>query len=102
LYYLEGPVDGLFLLGSRLKAQRLQRNETQKLFAARIGVSVPTLGKMERGDSSVAMGHWVSALRVLGREDDLRYLLAPREDLFTQYEKQQQLDKRQRASRNRP
>ncbi len=86
-------------LGLRLKTERLQRNESQKTFAARIGVSIPTLNKMERGDSSVAIGHWVSALRVLGREGDLQHLLAPQEDLFKQYEKQQQLKNRQRASR---
>ena len=94
-------MDGLIPLGSRLKTERLQRNESQKTFAARIGVSVPTLNKMERGDSSVAIGHWVSALRVLGREGDLQHLLAPQEDLFKQYEKNQQLNNRQRASRKR-
>lgn len=95
-------MDKLSALGARLKAERLQKNESQKIFAARIGVSVPTLTKMEKGDSSVAIGHWTAALRVLGREDDLQSLLAPREDLFKQYEKQQTFYKRQRASRNRP
>ena len=87
----------LISLGSRLKTERLQRNESQKTFAARIGVSIPTLNKMEKGEYSVAIGHWVSALRVLGREEDLQHLLAPHEDLFRQYE-EQQLNRR-RASR---
>lgn len=95
-------MDELPALGARLKAERLQKNESQKIFAARIGVSVPTLTKMEKGDSSVAIGHWTAALRVLGRENDLQSLLSPREDLFKQYEKQQQAPSRQRASRNRP
>ena len=91
----------LAALGTRLKAERLQKNEIQKVFAARIGVSVPTLTKMEKGDSTVSVGHWAAALRVLGREKDLQHLLAPSEDLFERYEKQQQPKSRQRASRKR-
>ena len=91
-------MDELSALGVRLKAERLQKNESQKNFAVRIGVSVPTLNKMEKGDPTVSVGHWVSALRVLSREKDLQMLLSPEEDLFKQYEKQS-LSNRQRASR---
>ena len=94
-------MDELSALGTRLRAERLQRNETQKTFAARIGVSVPTLTKMEKGDSSVSIGHWATYLRILGREKELQCLLAPQEDLFKQYEKQQQRAIRQRASRKK-
>jgi len=97
-----GVMDELATLGTRLKAERLQKNETQKIFASRIGVSVPTLTKMEKGDPTVSVGHWAAALRVLGRENDLQQLLAPPEDLFKRYEKQQQSNSRQRASRKRP
>lgn len=97
-----GIMDELSALGTRLKAERLQKNETQKIFAARIGVSVPTLTKMEQGDPSVSLGHWVAALRVFGREKDLQLLLSPQDDLFKQYEKQQQRKNRQRASRKQP
>jgi len=94
-------VDELSVLGARLKAERLQKNETQKTFAARVGVSIPTINKMEKGDPSVSIGHWAAALRVLGREKDLQLLLSPQEDLFTRYEKQQLMNNRQRASRKR-
>jgi len=95
-------VDELSALGARLKTERLQKNETQKNFAARIGVSVPTLNKMEKGEPSVSVGHWASALRILGRDKDIQHLLSPQEDLFKRYEKQQQATSRQRASRKRP
>jgi len=36
-------------LGARLRRQRLKRNESQAVFASRIGVSIPTLHKMESG-----------------------------------------------------
>ena len=90
--------DSLKALGNRLREERLRRNETQKIFAARIGVSVPTLYKMESGDHRVQLGHWAVALDLLGCRDDLNQLLNPKESLFTKYE-QAQKPKRRRASR---
>ena len=92
--------ESLKALGERLREERLRRNETQQMFAARIGTSVPTLLKMEAGDHRVQMGFWVAALDVLGRESDLNHLLAPQDDLFAKYE-QAQKSRRQRASRRK-
>jgi transcriptional regulator with XRE-family HTH domain len=69
-------------LGDRLRAERLARNESQTRFAARIGVSVPTLRRMEQGDASAQIGHWFTALTLLGRIADAEVLLAPRYSLF--------------------
>jgi len=88
-------------LGSRLRAERLRRNETQALFAARIGVSVPTLRKMESGDPTVMVGYWSTALEVLDRAGDLDAILAEPEDLFAKYE-QLKAPSRRRASRRVP
>lgn len=85
-------------LGARLREERLQRNETQQVFASRIGVSIPTYGKMEHGDPSVQIGQWAVALDILGQVGDLDHLLTPTEDLFAQYEQSQKI-KRHRASR---
>lgn len=90
--------DSLKALGARLREERLRRNETQKVFASRIGVSVPTLYKMESGDHRVQLGHWAVALDLLGHAEDLDRLLMPKENLFAKYE-QTQKPKRQRASR---
>jgi transcriptional regulator with XRE-family HTH domain len=87
-------------LGSRLRAERLRRNETQAMFAARIGVSVPTLRKMEAGDPTVMVGYWSIALDVLDRAGDLDAFLAEPEDLFAKYE-QKKAPERRRASRKR-
>jgi transcriptional regulator with XRE-family HTH domain len=88
-------------LGSRLRGERLRRNETQALFAARIGVSVPTLRKMEAGDPTVLVGYWSAALEVLDRAGDMDAILAAPEDLFVKYE-QMQTPSRRRASRRAP
>lgn len=85
-------------LGDRLRAERLARNESQTRFAARLGVSVPTLRRMEQGDASAQIGHWFSALTLLGRIADAEALLTPRYSLF---DAAAQADKpaRQRARR---
>lgn len=86
-------------LGSRLRGERLRRNEAQAKFAARIGVSVPTLRKMESGDPTVLVGYWTLALDVLGRAGDLDAILAEPEDLFARFDRVKDAPRR-RASRS--
>ena len=88
-------------LGSRLREERIRRNETQALFAARIGVSVPTLRKMEAGDPAVLIGYWTTALEILDRAADLDAILAAPEDLFAKYERLN-APARRRASKRLP
>jgi transcriptional regulator with XRE-family HTH domain len=87
-------------LGRRLKEVRLEKDDTQQEFASRVGISVPTLRKMEKGDPHVSIGLWIEALWLLDRLSDLDQVLAPRESLFDQYEKTTKL-KRQRASKRK-
>ncbi len=86
-------------LGKRLQTLRLERNERQADFAARLGVSVPTLRKIEQGDPTVAIGTCVDAFWLLDRLDDLNSVLAPKESLFDQWSKQQKPKSRKRASK---
>lgn len=58
-------------LGQRLKAARLRRELTTVLFAERVGISRDTLNRLEKGDSTIALGTYLRALRVLGLERDL-------------------------------
>jgi transcriptional regulator with XRE-family HTH domain len=85
-------------LGARLRTERLRRNDTQSVFSARIGVSAPTLRKMESGDATVLIGHWLSALDILDRSGDLDSILAAPEDLFEKYDRMK-APSRKRASR---
>jgi len=86
-------------LGLRLKNARLERNDSQKEFAVRIGVSIPTLYKMEQGHPSVSMGAWVKALSMLGRLEDMDQLIGLKESLFARYEALEKVKNRQRAKR---
>lgn len=89
-------------LGERLKTERLCRNETQAVFAARLGVSIPTLHKMEQGSPAVMIGYWGRAMDILDHTDDWDKLLEPRENLFEKYERLHASPVRQRASRRKP
>jgi transcriptional regulator with XRE-family HTH domain len=87
----------LLQLGARLRRARLALDEPQARFAARLGVSVPTLRRMERGDATSQIGHWVAALDALDRLDDLNRLLETRPSLFDEATPART---RQRARRN--
>jgi transcriptional regulator with XRE-family HTH domain len=87
-------------LGERLKDFRLKRNEPQIRFAARRGVSIPTLRKLEKGDPTVAAGAWAQALWVLGRVGDLDRLLKEEKDLFERLDRGRN-KKRRRASKGK-
>lgn len=68
-------------LGEHLAIARKRRKESQRAWAQRIGVSVPTLIRMEQGDASVGMGVYASALWLMGRVQALPDVAAPAADL---------------------
>lgn len=72
------------------------------VFAARIGVSVPTLRSMERGAPTVHIGAWTNALWALDRLDDVAAVLAPRESLLDRARAQQAHVRRRAYARRRP
>lgn len=69
-------------LGDRLCEWRIKAEKTQEDFAARIGASVPTLRRMEKGDPNTAIKYWVEAIAVLGRTKDIQDLLRGQRSLF--------------------
>ncbi len=89
----------LYRLGRQLRELRLERNDRQSDFAARLGVSIPTLRKLERGDPTVAIGTWVDAVWLVGRLEQLTKVLEPRSSLFDQWEAQHKSATRKRASK---
>lgn len=72
----------LKLLGERLRDWRIRANQTQEDFAARIGVSMPTLRRMENGDPNTAIRYWAVAIELLGRIKDIHDLLREQRSLF--------------------
>jgi transcriptional regulator with XRE-family HTH domain len=68
-------------LGENLALTRQRRNESQRAWASRLSVSVPTLIRMEKGDPSVGMGVYATALWLMGRHAALPEVAAPAQDL---------------------
>ena len=89
----------LIQLGRRLKEARLARNESQELFAQRLGMTRQSYSRMEKGSPQTLIGNWLAASSILGRLDDWKDILAEKEDLFARYEKKS--SKRQRAGGKR-
>lgn len=67
-------------LGENLAIARTRRRESQRVWAKRLGVSIPTLIRMERGDPGVGAGIYVTALWLIGRSSALAELAAPGQD----------------------
>ena len=67
-------------LGENLAVARKRRREPLKAWAQRIGVSDPTLMRMEKGDPSVSMAVYATALWLMGRSQVLADLAAPEHD----------------------
>ena len=68
-------------LGANLSIARKRRKESLKAWAGRIGVSEPTLSRMEQGDPGVAVGTYATALWLIGRAQAIPELAAPQLDL---------------------
>jgi hypothetical protein len=70
-------------LGSHLAVARVRRKEslaTRATRAKRIGVSIPTLMRLESGDPSVSMGIYATALWLIGRDGELARIASPEHD----------------------
>ncbi len=64
-------------LGADLAVARLRRKESLKTWAHRMGVSVPTLQRLESGDPAVGIGIVATALWLIQRDAELGKLAAP-------------------------
>ena len=67
-------------LGADLAVARLRRKESLKTWAQRMGVSVPTLQRLEAGDPAVGLGIVATALWLIRRDGELGKLAAPEHD----------------------
>jgi transcriptional regulator with XRE-family HTH domain len=71
-----GHARQLAALGQRLRAARLRRKLTQAMLAERVGVTAPTIRKLENGDASTSMSVVMRALAVLGLAHDVDRIAA--------------------------
>jgi transcriptional regulator with XRE-family HTH domain len=72
--------EALRKFGENLAIARSRRKESQRTWAKRLGVSIPTLIRMEQGEPSVSIGIYATALWLLGRIQALPELADPEHD----------------------
>lgn len=89
-------------LGARLRRARIERNDSMKVFAARIGASEGTVRDMERGARTVQVGTWLNALAALDRLEDVSGVLEQRESLIDRARKADARKPRARAYARKP
>jgi transcriptional regulator with XRE-family HTH domain len=95
---IEAVSEVLSELGNRLRAARIERNDTMEVFAQRLGVSIGTVRAMERGAPTVQVGVWLNALWILNQLDAITHVLEPKESLLDRIRAQEKR-RRQRASK---
>jgi transcriptional regulator with XRE-family HTH domain len=66
IHYLPRTIEAAELLGTQIRIGRLERRWTVQELAERIGISVVTLRKIERGDPSVGLGVAFEAATLTG------------------------------------
>jgi hypothetical protein len=66
--------------GTDLAVTRLRRKESLKTWAKRMGVSIPTLQRLEAGDPAVGIGIVATALWLIKRDGELGQIAAPEHD----------------------
>jgi len=88
-------------LGQDIKDARLRRRITAALLAERANISPRTLSKIERGDSTVAIGSYVAVLFSLRMIDRFADIADARHDRTGIELMQEQLPKRVRIPREK-
>ncbi|MCB8746694.1 hypothetical protein LHU53_07210 [Rhodoferax sp. U2-2l] len=68
------------LLAQNIVIARKRRKETQAQWAKKLGVSQPTMARIERGDPAVAMASYVMCMWLINPDCSLADLIAPQHD----------------------
>ena len=79
--YPQAVLQQIALLAQHIVVARKRRKETQAQWAQRLGVSQPTMARIERGDPSVSMASYVMCMWLINQAHGLADLIAPQNDL---------------------
>ena len=78
--YPQAVLQQIALLAQNIVIARKRRKETQAQWAQRLGVSQPTMARIERGDPSVSMASYVMCMWLINQAQGLADLIAPAQD----------------------
>ena len=73
-------IAGLKEIGQALRTARLRRRQSAAEVAARVGVSLPTFRKLERGDPTVSLGTFATTAWILGLLPGFQAAVRPEND----------------------
>jgi DNA-binding XRE family transcriptional regulator len=78
--YPQAVIKQIELLAQNIVIARKRRKETQAQWARKLGVSQPTMARIERGDPSVAMASYVMCMWLINQASGLADLISPQKD----------------------
>ena len=78
--YPQAVIQQIELLAQNIVVARKRRKETQAQWARRLGVSQPTMARIEKGDPSVAMASYVMCMWLINPACSLADVIAPQND----------------------
>jgi DNA-binding XRE family transcriptional regulator len=78
--YPQAVIQQIEWLAQNIVIARKRRRETQAQWAKKLGVSQPTMARIERGDPAVAMASYVMCLWLITPALGLADLIAPQND----------------------
>jgi DNA-binding XRE family transcriptional regulator len=78
--YPQAVLQEIERLAQNIVVARKRRGESQLQWARKLGVSQPTMARIERGDPSVAMASYVMCLWLINQTVGLADLVAPAND----------------------
>ena len=78
--YPQAVIQQIERLAQNIVIARKRRKETQAQWAKRLGVSQPTMARIERGDPAVAMASYVMCMWLIHPTAALSDLIAPSQD----------------------
>lgn len=79
--YPRAVIQQIEQLAQNIVIARKRRKETQAQWSQRLGVSQPTMARIERGDPSVAMVSYVMCMWLVNQAQGLADLVAPQNDM---------------------
>ena len=78
--YPQAVLQQIELLAQNIVIARKRRGESQAQWAKKLGISQPTMARIERGDPSVAMASYVMCMWLINQAGGLAELIAPQND----------------------
>jgi len=96
LYEVEAQ---LTVLGDRVRTARLRRRWSTEELATRAGVERRTISRLEKGDSGVGLGLFLTVIWILGLWDTISGVASPDLDEVGQFLERKRQPKRARQTR---